>query len=132
MPFRALNRRLALVHARGGSVAAEHGVGLVCDLDMRLLPDVAFLTANEEHGFLTGAGARDLRVGDLVRVVPNHACGTVNMWSSVTVVEDVAAADLMVEAVVEDADVKHDVFRRADATLPPEAILASNTSSIPI
>jgi 3-hydroxybutyryl-CoA dehydrogenase len=38
----------------------------------------------------------------------------------------------MVEAVVEDADVKHDVFRRADATLPPEAVLASNTSSIPI
>jgi 3-hydroxybutyryl-CoA dehydrogenase len=37
-----------------------------------------------------------------------------------------------VEAVVEDADVKHDVFRRADATLPPDAVLASNTSSIPI
>jgi 3-hydroxybutyryl-CoA dehydrogenase len=38
----------------------------------------------------------------------------------------------MVEAVVEDADVKEDVFRRADQTLPPDAILASNTSSIPI
>ena len=47
-------------------------------------------------------------------------------------VDDVVAADLMVEAVVEDADVKGDVFRRADATLPPEAVLASNTSSIPI
>jgi 3-hydroxybutyryl-CoA dehydrogenase len=50
----------------------------------------------------------------------------------VTTVEDVVPADLMIEAVVEDADVKLDVFRRADATLPPEAILASNTSSIPI
>jgi 3-hydroxybutyryl-CoA dehydrogenase len=50
----------------------------------------------------------------------------------VAVVDDVVAADLMVEAVVEDADVKHDVFRRADATLPPGAVLASNTSSIPI
>ena len=38
----------------------------------------------------------------------------------------------MVEAVVEDADVKQDVFRRADAALGPEAVLASNTSSIPI
>ncbi len=47
-------------------------------------------------------------------------------------VDEVVPADLMVEAVVEDADVKHDVFRRADATLPPEAVLASNTSSIPI
>jgi 3-hydroxybutyryl-CoA dehydrogenase len=42
------------------------------------------------------------------------------------------AADLMVEAVVEDAAVKEGVFRRADETLPPEAVLASNTSSIPI
>ena len=47
-------------------------------------------------------------------------------------VDDLAPADLMVEAVVEDAAVKEDVFRRADATLPPAAILASNTSSIPI
>jgi 3-hydroxybutyryl-CoA dehydrogenase len=50
----------------------------------------------------------------------------------VTPVADLVPADLMVEAVVEDADVKHDVFRRADATLPGEAVLASNTSSIPI
>jgi len=47
-------------------------------------------------------------------------------------VDEPVAADLMVEAVVEDAAVKEDVFRRADETLPPKAILASNTSSIPI
>jgi 3-hydroxybutyryl-CoA dehydrogenase len=45
---------------------------------------------------------------------------------------DLVPADLMIEAVVEDAEAKEDVFRRADATLPPEAVLASNTSSIPI
>jgi 3-hydroxybutyryl-CoA dehydrogenase len=47
-------------------------------------------------------------------------------------VDALVPADLMVEAVVEDAAVKEDVFRRADETLPPAAILASNTSSIPI
>jgi 3-hydroxybutyryl-CoA dehydrogenase len=47
-------------------------------------------------------------------------------------VEDIVPADLMIEAVVEDARVKEDIFGRADATLPPEAVLASNTSSIPI
>jgi 3-hydroxybutyryl-CoA dehydrogenase len=47
-------------------------------------------------------------------------------------VGELVPADLMVEAVVEDAAVKEDVFRRADRTLPPAAILASNTSSIPI
>jgi 3-hydroxybutyryl-CoA dehydrogenase len=47
-------------------------------------------------------------------------------------VEELAAADLMVEAVVEEAGVKEDVFRLADEVLPGGAILASNTSSIPI
>jgi 3-hydroxybutyryl-CoA dehydrogenase len=47
-------------------------------------------------------------------------------------VDDLVPADLMVEAVVEDSAVKEDVFRRADETLPPQAVLASNTSSIPI
>jgi 3-hydroxybutyryl-CoA dehydrogenase len=47
-------------------------------------------------------------------------------------VDDIVEADLMVEAVVEDPSVKEDVFRRADGLLPDEAILASNTSSIPI
>jgi 3-hydroxybutyryl-CoA dehydrogenase len=47
-------------------------------------------------------------------------------------VDDLVAADLMIEAVVEDASVKEDVFRRADELMPAEAIFASNTSSIPI
>ena len=50
----------------------------------------------------------------------------------VTAVDEITPADLMVEAVIEDFEIKQDVFRRADATFPPEAILASNTSSIPI
>jgi 3-hydroxybutyryl-CoA dehydrogenase len=50
----------------------------------------------------------------------------------VTAVDDLVPADLLVEAVVEDASVKEAIFRRADELLPPQAILASNTSSIPI
>jgi 3-hydroxybutyryl-CoA dehydrogenase len=45
---------------------------------------------------------------------------------------DLVPADLMIEAVVEDADVKRDIFRRVDEVLPAAALLASNTSSIPI
>jgi 3-hydroxybutyryl-CoA dehydrogenase len=47
-------------------------------------------------------------------------------------VDDLVPADLLVEAVVEDAAVKEDLFRRADEALPEGAVLASNTSSIPI
>ncbi len=57
---------------------------------------------------------------------PDEALGRVET------VAGLVPADLMIEAVVEDAAVKEDVFRRADATLPRHAILASNTSSIPI
>ncbi len=47
-------------------------------------------------------------------------------------VDDLVPADLLLEAVVEDPEVKKDVFRRADELLAAEAVLASNTSSIPI
>jgi 3-hydroxybutyryl-CoA dehydrogenase len=50
----------------------------------------------------------------------------------VELVEDLVPTDLMIEAVVEDAEVKEEIFRRADVELPVEAVLASNTSSIPI
>jgi 3-hydroxybutyryl-CoA dehydrogenase len=50
----------------------------------------------------------------------------------VTPVDDLVPAALMIEAVVEDAGVKEELFRRADQTLPAAAVLASNTSSIPI
>ena len=50
----------------------------------------------------------------------------------VTPVEEIVPAALMIEAVVEDLDTKAEVFRTADGTLPAAAVLASNTSSIPI
>jgi 3-hydroxybutyryl-CoA dehydrogenase len=55
-----------------------------------------------------------------------------DVLARVEAVDDLVDADLMVEAVVEDAGVKQDIFRRADQILGPEAVLASNTSSIPI
>jgi 3-hydroxybutyryl-CoA dehydrogenase len=47
-------------------------------------------------------------------------------------VDDLVEAELMIEAVVEEVAVKEDIFRRADDALPAAAVLASNTSSIPI
>jgi 3-hydroxybutyryl-CoA dehydrogenase len=51
-------------------------------------------------------------------------------WS--TDVEALGGSDLVVEAIVEDEHVKARTFRQLDEVLRPEAILASNTSSIPI
>jgi 3-hydroxybutyryl-CoA dehydrogenase len=51
-------------------------------------------------------------------------------WS--TDLDALADAELVVEAIVEDEQIKLDTFRALDEALPDEAILASNTSSIPI
>ena len=49
-----------------------------------------------------------------------------------TVIEAVAGADLVIEAVPEDPRVKDETMRALDAVVAPETIVASNTSSIPI
>jgi 3-hydroxybutyryl-CoA dehydrogenase len=47
-------------------------------------------------------------------------------------VDELVAAGLLIEAAIEDGTVKEDIFRAADALFPPDAVLASNTSSISI
>jgi 3-hydroxybutyryl-CoA dehydrogenase len=49
-----------------------------------------------------------------------------------TSIDELPPCELAIEAVVEDVSVKQEVFRQLDAHLPDEALLASNTSSIPI
>jgi 3-hydroxybutyryl-CoA dehydrogenase len=49
-----------------------------------------------------------------------------------TRLEDLAAADAVVEAIVENEAAKKELFGRLDATCRPGALLASNTSSISI
>ena len=49
-----------------------------------------------------------------------------------TDLQDMQAADYVVEAAVEREDLKFKIFRDLDAICPPPVILASNTSSIPI
>ncbi|NHA70079.1 3-hydroxyacyl-CoA dehydrogenase NAD-binding domain-containing protein, partial [Phycicoccus flavus] len=47
-------------------------------------------------------------------------------------VADLAGADLVVEAVVESVEVKQQVLREVCAVAGPDAVLASNTSTLPI
>ena len=49
-----------------------------------------------------------------------------------TSLEDAADCDFTCEAVFENLDVKKEVFAKLDEVCPPHAILASNTSAIPI
>ena len=87
------------------------------------------------HDTVPGAAERALETmrGSLGKLVAKGADLDVDaVLARVEPADELSAADFMVEAVVEEAKVKEDVFRRVDEVLPPEAILASNTSSIPI
>jgi 3-hydroxybutyryl-CoA dehydrogenase len=68
----------------------------------------------------------------LERLAEKGGANAEEVLGRVTPVDDLVPADLMIEAVVEDAETKGEIFRRADQTLDEGAILASNTSSIPI
>ncbi len=68
----------------------------------------------------------------LVKLAEKGGADPDEVLARVQAVDDLVPAALLVEAVVEDVRVKVDIFRRADEMLPAEAILASNTSSIPI
>jgi len=52
--------------------------------------------------------------------------------TTATSLDDLADADYVVEAIVEDADAKRAIFGSLDVITRPDAILASNTSSISI
>jgi 3-hydroxybutyryl-CoA dehydrogenase len=86
------------------------------------------------HDAAPGAAERGLETmrKSLAKLAEKGGPDPDEVLARVDVVGELVPADLMIEAVVEDAAVKEDVFRRADATLRAEAILASNTSSIPI
>jgi len=52
--------------------------------------------------------------------------------TATTDLDAAADADIVVEAVFEKLEVKHEIFRALDKIVRPDAVLASNTSAIPI
>jgi len=81
-----------------------------------------------------GASERALETirKSLVKLAEKGGADPDEVLARIEIVDDLVPADLMIEAVVEDAGIKEQIFFRADQILPPDAILASNTSSIPI
>ncbi|MFN2421513.1 MAG: 3-hydroxyacyl-CoA dehydrogenase family protein [Gemmatimonadota bacterium] len=72
---------------------------------------------------------RQVKKGDLAVDDKTAALGRIETG---TELQAAHAADLVIEAIVEDEEVKKDVFRTLDATVQPDAVLATNTSSISV
>ena len=64
--------------------------------------------------------------------LPRPAAEIAGRIRTSTDVHDLARVELVIEAAFEDAAVKRELFRKLDAVCRPDAILASNTSSISI
>jgi 3-hydroxybutyryl-CoA dehydrogenase len=56
----------------------------------------------------------------------------VERLSLTTEVADLAGCDLVIEAIVEEADAKRELFAELDRLLAPEAVLATNTSALSV
>jgi 3-hydroxybutyryl-CoA dehydrogenase len=52
--------------------------------------------------------------------------------SATSSIADLADCDLVIESVVEDLSVKKDLFNELDRAVKPEAIIATNTSTLPV
>ncbi|MHB1044542.1 MAG: 3-hydroxybutyryl-CoA dehydrogenase [Thermoanaerobaculia bacterium] len=72
---------------------------------------------------------RQVEKGKVAAEAAEAALGRIAVASDLDALAD---ADLVVEAIVENEEVKRGLFTRLDALLAPGAILASNTSSISI
>jgi 3-hydroxybutyryl-CoA dehydrogenase len=90
-------------------------------------PDLGRATAGIER--IAGNLARAVDKG---RLTPEARDATIARLTSTDRLEAAASADLVVEAVFEDLEVKHGLWRELDAVAPTSTIFASNTSSIAI
>jgi 3-hydroxybutyryl-CoA dehydrogenase len=110
----AMGRGIAELAARNGFAVRLHDAvdgavsGAVAAIDANLARDV-------EKGRLDAAAAEAI----LSRILPSS-------------LDDVAGADLVIEAIAEDLGAKQALFREIGRLARPEAILATNTSSLSV
>ena len=90
-------------------------------------PDRAPL--ERSRGRLESSLAKGTKAGKLDEGEADAALSLIEWTTDDGVLAD---RDLVIEAVVEDPQVKGEVFQRLDGLLGPDAMIASNTSSIPI
>lgn len=73
--------------------------------------------------------SRDVEKGRKTETQKQEVLGRISMSLSL---EDACDVDLIIEAAVENMDIKQSIFKQLDTIAPAHAILATNTSSLPI
>ncbi len=103
-------------------VSAQAGFETVqYDITMELVnKGIALIEKNLARDVSKGKRTEEEKASILGRIKPSVS------------LEDAADCDLIIEAIVENFDIKQQVFAELDKIAPAHAILASNTSSLPI
>jgi 3-hydroxybutyryl-CoA dehydrogenase len=107
------------------------GIAQVCAVhgyDVRVL-DVDDERVARGHDAIRARLERDVARGRMTGDTCERALGRI---TGTTSYEDLGGCDLVIEAAVEDLAAKREVFKRLGTVTDPGAILASNTSSLPL
>lgn len=109
-----------------GSGIAQEAARAGWDVTMRDLDQPAL-----DRGLATIRSSLE-RMAAKGRISEEDVAATLARITPTTDLEAAAPADIVVEAVFENLDVKREVFRELDRICRPDAVLASNTSALPI
>jgi 3-hydroxyacyl-CoA dehydrogenase len=119
--------RIAII----GAGTMGSGISIAC---LSAAYSVLMLDQNEtalQNGVKKIRDFYDARVAS-GKMAADKVTALLNRFTSSTQWSDIASADLVIEAVFEDMQVKHAVFEQIDAHANPQALLASNTSYLDI
>jgi len=114
-----------------GAGVMGHGIAHVCaqtGLDVTL-HDITTELAEKGKGMIEKNLARAVKKEKITEDQMNEILARITTTDDLGTAAD---ADIVIEAIVENIEVKRDVFAKLDGICKPEAILASNTSSLSI
>jgi 3-hydroxybutyryl-CoA dehydrogenase len=103
-------------------IAAQTGMQVI-------LLDASAELAKKAHAGITKQLGRLVEKGKLTREEEHHITSRIHPEGEYA---KLAACDIVVEAATENVKIKHEIFAAAEAVMRPDAILATNTSSISI
>lgn len=119
--------RLGIVGA-GAMGAGIAQVAAVAGIEVRLF-DTRADAAQKSRSDIAGRLRKRVEDGKLAAAEAEATIARLNVADGLEALGD---CHVVVEAIIEDLAVKRDLFARLEAVVGPQAILASNTSSLPI
>jgi 3-hydroxybutyryl-CoA dehydrogenase len=127
MDIPAVIRTVAIL----GSGTMGSGIAQVCALRgmVTVLYDLTPEIVNSAYERIRASLQKGV---DLGKTAPEAAGAALARLHPTASLKDCSFADLAIEAVPEDLAVKRDLFGRLDAVLGPQALIATNTSSLSV